>query len=81
MSASAFLDQVAGDLGSEALGHAEGPVQGRARLGMDGTSGVGMGVLDGFSAVTGRGAAIRVEFDDADDWQWAIDTWRDLRPA
>jgi hypothetical protein len=81
MAASTFLDQVAGDLGTEALGHAEGAILGRARLGMDGSSGVGTGVLDGFSAVTGRGAAIRVEFDDAADWQWAIDMWRALRPA
>jgi hypothetical protein len=81
MAASTFLDQVAGDLGAEALGHAEGPILGRARLGMDGSSGVGTGVLDGFSAVTGRGAAIRVQFDDAADWQWAIDMWRALRPV
>ncbi len=81
MAASTFLDQVAGDLGGDALGHSEGPMLGRARLGMEGASGVGMGVLDGFSAVTGRGAAIRVEFDDAADWQWAIDTWRALRPV
>lgn len=81
MSARAFLDQVAADLGTEALTHSDGPVLGRARLGMDGTSGVGMGVLDGFSAITGRGAAIRVEFDDAADWQWAIDMWRGLHPA
>jgi hypothetical protein len=81
MPARAFLDQVAGDLGGEVLNHTDGQVQGRARLSTDGSSGVGVGVLDGFSAVSGMGAAIRVEFDDAADWQWAIDMWRALRPA
>ena len=38
-------------------------------------------MLEGFSAVTGRGAAIRVEFEDADDWRWAVDLWRSLRAA
>jgi hypothetical protein len=81
MGARTFLDQVAGDLGGEVLNHADGPVLGRAKLGMDGSTGVGQGVLDGFSAVTGRGAAIRIEFDEPGDWQWAIDMWRALHPA
>ena len=38
-------------------------------------------MLEGFSAVTGSGAAIRVEFDSSDDWKWAIELWRSLRPA
>jgi hypothetical protein len=31
--------------------------------------------------VLGRGAAIRIVIDDPLDWKWALDTWRDLRPA
>ena len=42
---------------------------------------VAVGVLDGYSAVTGSGAAIRVVFDDPADWQWALDLWRSLAPA
>jgi hypothetical protein len=57
------------------------PVLGRARISTDGTSGVEVGVLEGFAAVPGRGAAIRVTFQDVSDWQWAIDLWRALRPA
>ena len=26
-------------------------------------------------------AALKVEFDDPADWQWALDMWRSLRPA
>lgn len=82
MSAEAFLAEVAGHLGTEVLNHrADGGLIGRARLEVDPSSGVQVGVLDGYSAVTGRGAAIRVEFDDPDDWQWALDMWRSLRPT
>jgi hypothetical protein len=81
MPAEAFLAQVAGDLGAEALQHRAGPVVGRARLGTDPTSGVALGVLEGFSAVTGSGAAIRIEFDDPEDWHWALDIWHALAPA
>ena len=81
MSASAFLTHVAGDLGAEALTHQAGPVVGRARIMTDESSGVAVGVLDGYSAVNGSGAAIRIVFDDPNDWQWALDQWRALAPA
>ena len=29
----------------------------------------------------GSGAAIRIEFDDPADWQWALDIWRSLAPG
>jgi hypothetical protein len=80
MSAQAFLDQVAKDLGGEALTHRDGEVVGRARLSTDATSGVEVGVLEGYSAVRGRGAAIRIVFDDSADWRWALDAWRALAP-
>jgi hypothetical protein len=81
LSADRFLARVAGDLGPDALEHRSGEIAGRARLSEDGTSGVSLGVLDGFLATTGRGAAIRVVFDDPADWQWALDMWRSLRPT
>jgi hypothetical protein len=81
MTAPAFLTQVAGDLGGEALTHQEGPVMGRARITSDDASGVAVGVLDGYSAINGSGAAIRIVFDDPNDWQWALDLWRSLAPA
>jgi len=76
-----FLSRVANDLGDSVMTHRDGDLAGRARLGTDATSGIEVGVLEGFSAVPGRGAAIRVTFDDADDWQWAIERWKALRPA
>jgi hypothetical protein len=81
MAAQAFLAQVAGDLGGEALSHQAGPVVGRARIESDESSGVAVGVLDGYSAVNGSGAAIRIVFDDPNDWQWALDVWRSLAPG
>ena len=81
MSGQAFLDQVATDLGADALSHDDGEVVGKARLSTDATSGVEVGVLEGYSAVRGRGAAIRIEFDDSADWRWALDTWRGLAPS
>jgi hypothetical protein len=72
---------VAGDLGTDALHHRAGPIVGRARIGTDPKSGVALGVLEGFSAVPGSGAAIRIEFDDPEDWQWALDRWHALAPA
>jgi hypothetical protein len=81
MTALAFLNHVAGDLGAEALAHDAGPVVGRARLVTDESSGVSVGVLDGYSAVDGSGAAIRITFDDPADWQWALDLWRSLAPG
>jgi hypothetical protein len=53
---------------------------GRARLATDPSSGVEIGVLEGYSAVVGKGAAIRIEFGDSADWRWALDVWRALRP-
>ena len=81
MAAQAFLNHVAGDLGAEALTHQAGPVVGRARITTDESSGVAVGVLDGYSAVNGSGAAIRIVFDDPEDWQWALDLWRSLAPG
>ena len=80
MSAHAFLDQVAPDLGGDALTHVDGELIGRARLSTDATSGVEVGVLEGYSAVVGRGAVIRIVFDDSADWRWALETWRALAP-
>ena len=54
---------------------------GRAKLSSDTSSGVEVGVLDGYSAVVGSGAAIRIVFDDPGDWQWALDMWRTLAPG
>jgi hypothetical protein len=76
-----FLVQVAGDLGPEALTHREGEVHAKARITSDASSGLEVGVLDGFAAVTGSGAAIRITFDDPADWQWALDMWRSLAPG
>jgi hypothetical protein len=81
MSAEGFLHQVASHLGSEALSHQAGEVIGQARLGTDASSGIEVGVVEGYSAVRGRGAAVRITFDDAADWQWALDTWRGLAPG
>jgi hypothetical protein len=81
MSAHAFLQQVAPDLGPEALTHQAGPIMGRARLTTDGSSGVEIGVLEGYSGVIGKGAAIRIEFGDSADWHWALDVWRALAPV
>ena len=81
MTADRFLQQVAGHLGSEVIAHDDGVVRGRARLASDPSSGVEVATVEGFSAVRGRGAAIRIEIDDPKDWKWALDTWRSLRPA
>jgi hypothetical protein len=81
MGAQAFVDHVGGDLGPEAIDHRAGGVVGRARLSSDTSSGLEVGVLDGYSAVVGSGAAIRIVFDDPGDWQWALDMWRSLAPG
>ncbi len=81
MTAQAFIEQFAVDLGPDAIAHNLGGVLGRARLMTDASSGVEIGILEGYSAVTGSGAAIRIEFDDPADWQWALDTWRSLTPG
>ncbi len=81
MSADRFLQQVASHLGRDAIDHDDGVVRGRAKLASDPSSGVEVATVEGFSAVRGRGAAIRIEIDDPQDWKWALDTWRGLRPA
>ncbi len=81
MRAEAFLDQVAADLGPDVLHHRAGEVVGRGRLTSDASSGVEVGVLEGYSAVAGSGAVIRIVFDDPGDWQWALDTWKGLAPG
>ena len=81
MRPETFLARVAGSLGDDVLHHQEGDLVGKARLGTDASSGVEVAVLEGYSAVPGRGAAIRIVFEDADDWRWAMDLWRALRPA
>jgi hypothetical protein len=81
MSAQAFVNQFAGDMGPDAIEHHAGGVVGRAKLTSDATSGVEIGILDGYSAVVGSGAVIRIEFDDPGDWQWAIDMWKSLAPG
>lgn len=81
MAADLFLRQVAGHLGRDAIEHDDGVVRGRARITSDASSGIEVATLEGFSAVRGRGAAIRIEIDDPQDWRWALDTWKGLRPA
>ncbi len=81
MSAHEFIEQFAVELGPDAMTHRSGPVLGRARLMTDASSGLEVGILEGYSAVTGSGAAIRIEFDDPADWQWALEMWRSLRPG
>jgi hypothetical protein len=81
MTAGEFLTQVANDLGGDMLTHQNGAIAGRARITSDESSGLAVGVLDGFSAIRGSGAAIRIVFDDPNDWQWALDLWRLLAPA
>jgi len=81
MSAEAFLAQVAGHLGSEVLHVEDGELAGRARIGVVDEAGVEVAVLEGYSAVRGRGAAIRVVINEPTDWEWAIGVWRSLAPA
>ena len=81
MSAQAFVSQFSAELGDEALTHRAGELVGRAKITTDPSSGLEIAVLDGYSAVPGSGAAIRIEFDDAADWQWALDMWRSLAPG
>ena len=81
MSADRYLRQAAGHLGRDAIEHDDGVVRGRARLASDPSSGVEVATVEGFSAVRGRGAAMRIVIDDPQDWKWALDTWRSLRPA
>ena len=81
MDARSFIERFAADLGPDTISHQAGPVIGRAALSTDASSGIEVCVLEGFSAVVGSGAAIRIVFDDPSDWQWALDTWRSLAPG
>ena len=81
MTAQEFIEQFAVDLGPDAISHRSGGLVGRARLMTDASSGLEVGILEGYSAVSGSGAAIRIEFDDPGDWQWALDVWRSLAPG
>lgn len=76
----AFLARAIGGPGGGTLDHRDGDLVGKARLGADARSGVEVAVLEGWSAVPGRAATIRIAFHDADDWRWAVDLWRSLRP-
>jgi hypothetical protein len=76
-----FLSQVAGQIGEDAIQHRLGPVVGKARLTTDTSSGIEVAVLDGYSAVVGSGAAVKIVFDNPADWEWALETWRSLQPA
>lgn len=78
MPPEVFLDQVAGQLGEAVLSHRRDDIVGRAVLRTDTSSGIEVGVVDGYSAVLGSGAAIRVVFEDPTDWEWALETWRAL---
>ena len=55
MPAHAFIDQFAGEMGPDAIDHRAGGVVGRATLSSDASSGVEIGILDGYSAVVGSG--------------------------
>jgi hypothetical protein len=81
LPADRVLDSIAGDLGPEALDHRSNGLLGRARMRTDDASGLSIGVVEGYVAIAGRGASVRVEFDDPAEWQWALDRWRELRPA
>ena len=81
MSADAFLREFATGLGRDAIEHEAGPVRGRARLSSDPSTGVEVATVEGYSAVRGSGAVIRIVIEDPEDWKWALDTWRSLRPA
>ena len=81
MPAETFLDRIAAHLGPDVLRYRDGELQARARLAIDPTAVVQRFVLEGYSAVTGSGAAIRIVIHDAADRDWALDMWRSLRPA
>ena len=81
MSADAFLRNFASELGRDAIEHLDGPVRGRGRLFSDSSTGVDVATVEGYSAVNGSGAVIRIVIEDPEDWKWALDTWRSLRPA
>jgi hypothetical protein len=80
MSARAFLARVAGHLGRDALRHEDGPLEATARIGIEAGSGIEVATLEGYAAILGRGAAIKVEIHDPEDWEWALEMWRSLAP-
>ena len=81
MAAQSFITQFASELGPDAIDHRAGGVIGRATLSTDTSSGLEVGVLEGYSAVVGSGAAVRIVFDDPEDWGWAVEMWRSLAPG
>ena len=81
MSAEMFLREFAASLGRDAIEHEDGAVRGRGRLSSDASTGVEVATVEGYSAVRGSGAVIRIVIEDPADWKWALDTWRSLRPA
>jgi len=81
MSAEMFLREFAASLGKDVIEHEDGPLLGRARLSSDASTGVEVATVEGYSAVRGSGAVIRIVIEDPGDWKWALDTWRSLRPA
>ena len=52
-----------------------------ARIGIEAGSGIEVATLEGYAAILGRGAAIKVEIHDPEDWEWALEMWRSLAPA
>ena len=81
MAGPSFIQQFGGDLGPDAIDHRADGVVGRAKIDTDASSGVEVCILEGYSAVVGSGAAIRIVFEDPADWQWALDIWRSLKPG
>ncbi|MFL5721218.1 MAG: hypothetical protein ACJ778_12165 [Chloroflexota bacterium] len=81
MAGPSFIQQFGGDLGPDAIDHRADGVVGRAKIATDASSGVEVCILEGYSAVVGSGAAIRIVFEDPADWQWALDLWRSLKPG
>ena len=72
------MSQFPVDLGDDALTHRAGDRSGRARITTDPSSGLEIGVLDGYSAVTGLGRRDPHRVRRPSDWQWALDMWRAL---
>jgi hypothetical protein len=81
MAPETFLDRVAGHLGPEVLHHSDAGLVARAKLAIDPTSVVEVAILEGYSAVRGSGAAMRIVIHDPADFEWALDMWRSFRPA
>ena len=81
MSPEMFLREFAASLGKDVIEHEDGELLGRARLSSDASTGVEVATVEGYSAVRGSGAVIRILIEDPGDWKWALDTWRSLRPA